>query len=163
MSCFAASWLKLMPTRSSNLTPAQRALWHQSAQLPPAMCKPSVKPLLDLLFASDYRADVSDSARIGAPMSPLCSLSHPALLQQPSLPCCALGWTWEEEEIVKADGGQTDRHPHRAALPCVSMQQTPSRLGSGRKSSCKSLSQLSAGGNLPQARVINTHVAKLLE
>lgn len=70
MSCFAASWLKLMPTCSSNLTRAQRASWHQSAQFPSEMCKPSTKPLLNPLFASDYRAGVSNSAWITVPMSP---------------------------------------------------------------------------------------------
>lgn len=55
MSCFAASWLKLMPTCSSNLTRPQRVSWHQSAQFPSEMCKPSTKPLLNPLFASDYR------------------------------------------------------------------------------------------------------------
>lgn len=77
MSCFAASWFKLMSTCSSNLTQAQRASWHQSAQFPSAMCKPSMKPLLNPLFASDYRAGVSNSAWIRVPTSPPSCLCSP--------------------------------------------------------------------------------------
>jgi len=112
VSCFAASWLQLMPTCSSNLTLAQRAWWHQSAQFPPEMRKPSAKPLLNLLFASDYRVGTSTSAWRRVPTSPSGCLLLARLLRVAR----AASPTPRSPALLRSGRGINPRHQYRLGV-----------------------------------------------